>query len=64
MTFAEVMLWDKKIGTVALPDDSQTATFQYDREFLNSGIEVSPIVMPLSPRQYSFAGLLIDSVML
>lgn len=61
MTFAEVMLWDKKIGTVALPDDSQTATFQYDREFLYSGIEVSPIVMPLSPRQYSFAGLSLDT---
>lgn len=57
MTIAEVILWDTKIGTVALPNDNHIATFRYDNNFLNSGIEVSPIVMPLSPRQYSFAGL-------
>ena len=57
MTFAEVMLWGTKIGTVALPDDSNIATFRYDRDFLSSGIELSPITMPLSTRQYSFAGL-------
>ena len=57
MTFAEVLLWGTKIGTVALPDDSHIATFRYDRDFLSSGIELSPITMPLSTRQYSFAGL-------
>lgn len=57
MTFAEVILWGTKIGTVALADDSPVATFRYDRDFLNSGIEVSPIAMPLSTRQYSFSGL-------
>lgn len=57
MTFAEVLLWGTKIGTVALADDSPVATFRYDRDFLSSGIEVSPLVMPLSTRQYSFAGL-------
>ena len=48
MTFAEVLLWGTKIGTVALPDDSHVATFRYDRDFLSSGIELSPITMPLS----------------
>ena len=57
MTFAEVTLWGTKIGTVALPDNSNIATFRYDRDFLSSGIELSPITMPLSTRQYSFAGL-------
>lgn len=57
MTFAEVILWGTKIGTVGLPDDSRTAVFRYDRDFLNSGIELSPVTMPLSTRQYSFAGL-------
>ena len=57
MTFAEVTLWGTKIGTVALPDNSNIATFRYDRDFLGSGIELSPITMPLSTRQYSFAGL-------
>ena len=28
MTFAEVLLWGTKIGTVALPDDSNIATFR------------------------------------
>ena len=57
MTTAEVILWGTRIGTVALPDDSNTAVFRYDRDFLASGIEVSPIVMPLALRTYSFAGL-------
>ena len=61
MTFAEVILWGTKIGTVALPDDSHIATFRYDNDFLNSGIEVSPLAMPLSTRQYSFAGLSAES---
>ena len=57
MTLAEVMLWNTKIGTVMLPDDSNISIFRYDRNFLNSGIELSPITMPLSSRQYTFAGL-------
>lgn len=57
MTYAEVFLWNTKIGTVALPDDSHIATFQYDRDFVSSGIELSPLVMPLNRRQYSFVGL-------
>ena len=61
MTFAEVMLWGSKVGTVAFPDDSNFATFRYDSDFLHSGIEVSPIAMPLSPRQYSFPALAIET---
>lgn len=57
MTYAEVFLWGTKIGTVALPDHDHIATFRYDRDFLNSQIEVSPVTMPLSTKQYSFAGL-------
>ena len=61
MTTAKVILWGTQIGTVALPDDSNIAVFRYDRNFLNSGIEVSPIVMPLDERSYSFAGLPLDA---
>ena len=61
MTFAEVLLWGTKIGTVALPDDSHIATFRYDNDFLHSGIEVAPLTMPLNTRQYSFAGLSAES---
>ena len=61
MTFAEVLLWGTKIGTVALPDDSHTATFRYDNDFLRSGIGVSPLTMPLSTRRDAFAGLSAES---
>jgi len=61
MTIAKVILWGTQIGTVALPDDSNVAVFRYDRNFLASGIEVSPIVMPLDERSYFFAGLSLDA---
>ena len=54
---AEVYLWGTKIGTVAQKDAADIAKFQYDKDFLKSGIEVSPIVMPLSNRIYSFPAL-------
>jgi serine/threonine-protein kinase HipA len=40
-----------------LADESAVAAFQYDPEFVHSGIELSPIVMPLSSRIYSFPSL-------
>lgn len=61
MTTAKVVLWGTQIGTVAIPDNSNIAIFKYDRDFLDSGIEVSPIVMPLDERTYSFAGLPAES---
>jgi serine/threonine-protein kinase HipA len=56
-TVAEVLLWGRRIGAVALEDGADFATFQYDPEFVTSGIEVSPIAMPLSSRIYSFSAL-------
>jgi len=54
---AGVFLWGTKIGTVVQEDSAQAAVFTYDRDFLRSGIEVSPLRMPLSERNYSFPGL-------
>ena len=53
-TLAEVRLWGRPIGAVSLQDDSDTAAFQYTPEFAGSGIEVSPITMPLSDSTYQF----------
>lgn len=58
---AEVYLWGSRIGAVNLPDDAQYASFQYDEDFLSSGIEVSPIQMPLADRVYSFPNLKFDT---
>lgn len=56
-TTAEVRLWGSRIGTVAVTDDSPIARFEYDPSFLLSGIQLSPITMPLSGQVYSFPNL-------
>lgn len=57
MTDARVFLWEEEIGAVSWSDDRQIATFQYDRFFARSGIQVSPLMMPLSPLSYEFPAL-------
>ena len=47
-TVAEVRLWGRTIGAVSLEDGSDVAAFEYEPAFRRSGIEVSPIVMPLT----------------
>jgi serine/threonine-protein kinase HipA len=56
-TLAEVRLWGKTIGAVSLQDGEEVASFEYDAAFAQSGIQVAPIVMPLSRRVYRFAEL-------
>jgi len=56
-TIAEVRLWGRRIAAVSLVEATGVAAFQYDPEFAHSGIELSPIVMPLSSRIYSFPSL-------
>ena len=57
-TLAEVKLWGRTIGAVALPDDSEMAAFEYDPSFVGSNIQVSPLKMPLSQQVYTFPELL------
>ena len=52
MTVAEVRLWGRTIGAVSLEDGASQTAFQYDPEFAQSGIEISPVIMPLSDRVY------------
>lgn len=54
---AEVFLWGTKIGTVIQNDMTDLPRFSYDNSFSKSGIELSPIVMPLSSQVYSFPNL-------
>ena len=56
-TLAEVRLWGRTIGAVLIEDGSDTAAFQYTPEFALSGIEVSPIMMPLGNSIYQFPEL-------
>jgi serine/threonine-protein kinase HipA len=54
---AEVRLWGRTIGAVSLQEGDEVAAFQYDQAFAQSGIEVSPLTMPLSRRIYRFPEL-------
>jgi serine/threonine-protein kinase HipA len=58
---AEVRLWGRRIGAVSVPDGGVIASFQYDRDFLASGIQLAPLQMPLGPTVYSFPGLALES---
>ena len=60
-TVAEVFLWNTRVGTVALAEGESYASFEYDRSFLSSGIQLSPIAMPLSSQVYSFPALPLQS---
>ncbi|MHC4822408.1 MAG: type II toxin-antitoxin system HipA family toxin [Planctomycetota bacterium] len=56
-TFAEVRLWGSTIGAVFLADGEDVATFEYDADFLRSGIQLSPLKMPLTRSLYRFPEL-------
>lgn len=56
-TVAEVRLWGRTIGAVSLEEGEEVAAFEYDPAFAQSGIEISPITMPLSRRVHSFPEL-------
>ena len=54
---AEVILWGQLIGAVLLEPGEETAVFQYTPRFTTSGIQVSPLTMPLRSEPYSFPEL-------
>src|SRR5580698_2124156 len=56
-TVAEVRLWGRMIGAVSMEEGARIAAFQYDPAFLDSGIELSPIIVPLSRQVYQFPSL-------
>ncbi len=60
-TVASVNLWGRRIGAVSLGDNETYAAFQYDAAFARSGIQVSPITMPLSEKIYTFRDLPVRS---
>ncbi len=60
-TYAEVKLWGRTIGAVALEAGKDVAAFEYDPAFVRSGIEIAPLKMPLSNRVYLFPDLSVQS---
>ena len=54
---ARVILWGSVIGAVTWLEDREVGVFQYAPEFLVSGIELSPLMMPLGEFPYEFPAL-------
>ncbi len=58
---AEVYLWGTRIGIIYLRNGNTFLSFEYDKDFVRNvsgtGIEVSPIMMPVSGRVYEFPEL-------
>lgn len=61
MTVAEVRLWGRQIGAVSVDGPGQVAAFEYTEPFRKSGIEVSPITMPVGSEVYRFPDLAKES---
>lgn len=57
MTVAEVMLWGTRIGAVSMAEESPYVYFKYDDAFITQGINLSPIMMPISSEIYQFRTL-------
>ncbi len=54
---AEIYLWNTRIGIIHTLPSRAYSSFEYDNDFLKSGIELSPIKMPLSTIIYQFPDL-------
>ncbi|MGI9289524.1 MAG: type II toxin-antitoxin system HipA family toxin [Pseudomonadales bacterium] len=57
MTDARVILWGRDIGAISWLEDREVGVFQYAPEFVGSGIEVAPMMMPLREAPYEFPAL-------
>lgn len=54
---AQVHLWEHKVGNVYWNEDHGFASFEYEPEFINTGIQVAPLMMPLREQVFSFPAL-------
>ncbi len=58
---AEIKLWGKLVGALAYDPASQISTFEYSPNWVQRGVEISPINMPLPStnvsRKYQFPNL-------
>lgn len=54
---ADVRLWGSRIGVVYWDQSAGLGVFEYEPRFVSSGVEVSPVAMPLRRGAYSFPEL-------
>ena len=61
VTTARVLLFGTHIGSVAWDDEREVGIYEYDPDFLRSGIEIAPLKMPLGPGTFAFPELSTDT---
>ncbi|MBL7123929.1 MAG: type II toxin-antitoxin system HipA family toxin [Actinobacteria bacterium] len=59
---AFINIWNRRVGAVSWDEERRLATMEFDENFIKEGIDLSPIIMPLSKlikgnRIYSFENL-------
>ncbi len=54
---ARVLLWGSVIGAVTWLEDREIGVFQYAPDFLRSGIQLAPLMMPFAEFPYEFPAL-------
>ena len=54
---ARVILWGRMIGAVTWLENREVGVFQYAPDFLGSGIQLAPLMMPLAQFPYEFPAL-------
>ncbi|MDG1279073.1 MAG: type II toxin-antitoxin system HipA family toxin [Algoriphagus sp.] len=56
---AEIWIWDQLCGAILWDESKQLGSFEFDQKFLRSGLDISPIKMPLGGGNqiYSFPEL-------
>ena len=54
---ARVVLWGSLIGAITWLEDREVGVFQYAPDFIHSGIQLAPIMMPLGEFPYEFPTL-------
>ena len=51
---ATVLLWEQDVGAAAWNEVRGAGESEYDPAFLRQGLQISPLMMPLSPGVFSF----------
>lgn len=51
---AFVNIWNKRVGAVSWDRETGLGSFQYDKEFLKTGLELSPLLMPINQGERIF----------
>jgi len=47
-TIASIKIWNQKVGAVLWDESKNLGVFEFDKSFVNSGLDLSPITLPLS----------------